>query len=111
MKTLVTALVYILGGALIIRFARSAYRHPDDYLARWFEGYILPPFRWTRRRVQGFAVFWIFAAVLIITSGVGLVFPLLPRLPLFLWIASCLLFTLPLIPRRSTPPTKRGSGS
>ena len=109
MKTLFTTLIYVFGGVLIIRFARSAYRRPDDYLARWFTGYIVPPLRWTPKRLRGFAIFWIFAAVLMITSGISKAMPL-PRSPLVLWLATCVVVTLLLIPRRSTVPIKDGSG-
>src|SRR5579864_4803145 len=111
MSPLFTALIYTLVGVLIIRFARSAYRRPNDYLASWFTGYILPPFRWTPKRLRGFCIFWVFASVLMITSGLSRAMPFLPRAPLILWLSASVVITLLLIPRTSLSPRKHGSGS
>src|SRR5579871_4228520 len=99
MNSLFSALVFVLVGAWVIRFARSAYRQPDVYLARWFRGYIIPPFRWNSSRLRGFAIVWIFGGVLFITTAVSLVIPFLPRrLPLLSGI--CIAATVLLIPRQ-----------
>ncbi len=108
-KSVFTTVVYVIGGALIIRFARSAYQRPDEYLAKWFTGYIVPPFRWTAARLRGFALFWMFAAVLMITSGTLIRIPPLRHLSPLLWVALCCVLTFFLIPRRPVSPRKHRS--
>ena len=83
---LIGALIYLAIGAFTIRFARSAYRRPENYLLRWFPNYIVPPFRWTSSRQRKFAVIWIFGGVLIIMTGLTLTVPSLPRLPIPVWV-------------------------
>jgi hypothetical protein len=103
MTTPFAGLLEVIGGVVIIRFARSAYRRPDEYLARWFFGYIVPPFRWTTARLKGFAMFWIFGAVVMSSSGIFALVSFSPmsRTGLIVWIAACAGMTVVLIPRSS----------
>nr|WP_321476882.1 hypothetical protein [uncultured Paludibaculum sp.] len=101
MHSLVQAVLGLLLFGVVIWFARTTYRNPDPNNPPWNGGYILPPFRWTAARLKSFAVFWIFASVLLITANLSrLTFPLW-RPPIILYLAVCAVITFVLIPRRT----------
>ena len=103
---LVLALTYVGGGALLIRFSRIVYRNPQEYLDTWFTGYFIPPIRWNRGLLRGFAIMWIVSAVWIVDAGLAQLLAFVPPPRTAIALAVCLAVALALVPWRAGSPAK-----